>query len=684
MLLLNGSNLPNHDPKVPGWSTDGFRLRHLYPYAFVQVREIADRHGIELVPFDVSNFDPVYWKKRLAELIRQHEPVAVGITIRQLDTIVIDDYTAPSGPMPFDPLAATQAIIAEVRARTRAPIVLGGVGFSVHHRALFDFLDADLGVVGDPDAFFARFDDVLAGRQLTDVPNLAYRDGGAIRINPRHYFAPSPRREYSEAVLADMEDFYGGPILYSGKQAVSVELARGCPFHCTFCVEPVIKGGKMQVRDLDVVFADVDFLASRGISNFFLICSEINPKNQQLFVQVAERMIAMRERHGSHLRWNAYYLPRDMSPLELMTIARSGYLGGWNDYTSLDAESMKRARLPYTVDQGVAFLKNFNAGFEMMFPGSPRAMSFFLGHESNSIAGLRRTMAKLHEHDLLEYYDDIFSINATRVFDILGERERPERGLIRIRVPGAEERRVPDRLLPTFYVSAVLVDLLGSVDEVMQLFQYLREAVMSRSRKNRFDAMSFLTAAFTPEDLALHLPADALAGLARHCARLSNRRILSPAHLAEAVARCEQLAAGPPAAEGLRAAWRKANPGSKDEITQRLLAHALLAAIFAAEADACRRVLAAMGLPALALDDVEALPSFILQRELYRAFASEGEVVAAVDAALAGSSPWSVRVGRAFVRYLLALNEVRLRAAYRPFFLDDAGADAPLAATRTA
>jgi hypothetical protein len=87
-----------------------------------------------------------------------------------------------------------------------------------------------------------------------------------------------------------------------------------------------VKGRQERVRDLDVVMADVEFLARQGIAKFWLICSEINIHKNDLILSVAERMSKLREQYGTHLRWNAYLLPREYSREDIATVVNSGFL----------------------------------------------------------------------------------------------------------------------------------------------------------------------------------------------------------------------------------------------------------------------------------------------------------------------------------------------------------------------
>src|SRR5215510_12569000 len=106
-LLFNASNLlPGPGPSVP----------FVYPYAFVQVREIADRYGISVKSLDVSVLEgaDLTWQRLVQTLIVENEPVAIGITIRQVDSLNVFDSL--DGKVRFDPIGFTKRLMKFLRA----------------------------------------------------------------------------------------------------------------------------------------------------------------------------------------------------------------------------------------------------------------------------------------------------------------------------------------------------------------------------------------------------------------------------------------------------------------------------------------------------------------------------------------------------------------------------------------
>ena len=194
----------------------------------------------------------------------------IGFTIRQLDSIIAGQYVpeAPAGdsaPLPLSPdlfpVESTRDAIATVRSLTDAPVVVGGAGFSTSPIELSKYLEVDFGVRGEPDGLFDNFDAVLKREDLASIPNLIHFSDEQYVENQHCLFKPFDGMEYSDEVIEDMEEFYGKDILFSlgppsslplpfTRPSIPVEVSRGCPFHCSYCVEPLTNGTEVRYRSL--------------------------------------------------------------------------------------------------------------------------------------------------------------------------------------------------------------------------------------------------------------------------------------------------------------------------------------------------------------------------------------------------------------------------------------------------
>src|ERR1700722_15437835 len=60
----------------------------LYPYAFVQVSALARKRGLKVARFDFWGIPKARWEARLHELFETVKPRAVGIHMRNVDSLI--------------------------------------------------------------------------------------------------------------------------------------------------------------------------------------------------------------------------------------------------------------------------------------------------------------------------------------------------------------------------------------------------------------------------------------------------------------------------------------------------------------------------------------------------------------------------------------------------------------------
>lgn len=262
----------------------------------------------------------------------------VGMSLRNTDDCM---YPSRASFVPgFCDLAAA------VRDHCRAPIVVGGCGFSVLPEAVLELCGADAGVWADGEwALTSIATHLEQGEDWTAVPALVHRggddgDGGEWRRN-----APG---QYSLADLPTMSRSFVDNARYfaQGGQA-GFETKRGCPMPCTYCVDPVAKGATVRLRPPVAVADELENLLSQGIDHLHTCDGEFNiPAAHAMAVceELARRGL------GERLRWYSYCAPRPFSA-ELAAIMRRAGCVGINFGTDhVDPRMLRSLKRQYTGD----------------------------------------------------------------------------------------------------------------------------------------------------------------------------------------------------------------------------------------------------------------------------------------------------------------------------------------------
>lgn len=245
----------------------------------------------------------------LTEYFAKTSPELVGISFRN-----IDDCFWP-GEVWFVPEMV--ALVAEVRRLTGAPIVLGGVGFSIFAEQIVVRTGADFGIRGDGERAPLDLLAQLRGpRRFDNVAGLVWREGDRIHAN-----APAWPRAWSAATARDALD--NGTYLRRGGQ-IGIETKRGCDRQCIYCADPLAKGTRLRPRDPHAVADEFESLLAQGCDVFHLCDSEFNLPREDAHA-VCEALIA--RRLGERVRWYAYLatMPFDAELARLMR--RAGCVG---------------------------------------------------------------------------------------------------------------------------------------------------------------------------------------------------------------------------------------------------------------------------------------------------------------------------------------------------------------------
>lgn len=490
-LLINASNYPS--------------LR-IYPYAFVQVPAIARRHGLCTRRLDLLEVERQSWERVLRDAIAGCRPRVVGLHIRQADSLYVHDYLQYDGskthinPRPgFFPGEDSHEVIETVRRLTSVPIVVGGFGFSSQPRRHMDHLRADYGIIGEPDDLFAKFDQVAGGEDVSDIANLMRPVESGYEIGRRQTFPPSPEPEYDDEAVDDIVAFYGQGKLFGRAGIpphVPVEVMRGCPYRCYFCTEPSVKGRRRNVRDLDVVMADVEFLSNRGIRRVWFVCSEINIGSNELFLRLSERMEAFNAGRDKTVAWTTYFLPNPpLTRQQIRMLLERHFEPAWNNYLSYDDANLKAGLVPYRSKHAVRaqldWIIEQRAYDARLGRTKSRQHGLFLGNVYATPSTIATTLQVVEENGLQEHFDRAALTRATRLFDLgpaMPGVNTP--GVFTIGPTGLLPQ--PDLAYPTFLYPPHLLETLGSIDAIEEFFGYIEVTFLSTEHRAMKNWVAFL------------------------------------------------------------------------------------------------------------------------------------------------------------------------------------------------
>src|SRR5439155_5543441 len=226
----------------------------------------------------------------IARAIDEHAPEVVGVGLRNLHTNAYDGTEKL--------IAEYTDVVAAIRSRTRARVVLGGAGFSLRPQLLLETLGADHGIVGEGERAFRFVVDSLSAGEIP--PRIVHGEAIAAPVSLRRApvasdldLLPAPARDLVDARYYEFDG------------TDNVQTKRGCAFQCTYCDYPDLEGRKVRVRDPEAI-ADEIVARSKipGVTHAFVVDSVFNvPPAHALAVC---RALTAR---GSPLPWVCYGSP---------------------------------------------------------------------------------------------------------------------------------------------------------------------------------------------------------------------------------------------------------------------------------------------------------------------------------------------------------------------------------------
>ncbi len=277
------------------------------PIGLDYVAASAQKAGIEVEILDLGLADEP--ANAVKEYFCRRNPELIGISLRNTD-----DCFWPSADW-FVP--ALKDVVETLRTETCAPIVLGGVGYSIFPKAIIEYTNVNFGVRGDGEAAIPPLVHQLRGtRRFTDVPGLVWRERNRVRSNPPSW--PEP------ISLGTARDFIDNRTYFRRGGQCGLETKRGCNRKCIYCADPLAKGNKPRLRDPSEVADEVQSLLAQGIDVLHTCDAEFNIPQSHAYA-VCEEL--NRRSLGGRIRWYTYMSPSPFDAGLAEAMARAGCVG---------------------------------------------------------------------------------------------------------------------------------------------------------------------------------------------------------------------------------------------------------------------------------------------------------------------------------------------------------------------
>jgi radical SAM superfamily enzyme YgiQ (UPF0313 family) len=241
--------------------------KHL-PAVEVQVRDYHHGHGRKTLPLPrpLSYLKAYYGHPDTSPFRTFSQYFHFGASFREITEDVAQaspDFVGISALFtPYHREAMNLAI--EIKRRVKVPIIMGGSHVSAVPETVLCHPDVDFIVRGEGERPFVEFlRAICQGRTLDRVPNLGYKEGGRIILNP-----VKPNYSVDDLPMADFSDLPAQRYLHQGSPICFVTTSRGCPHQCTFCSVHTTFGKGYRARDPEAVLRELGTRYAEGYRFF--------------------------------------------------------------------------------------------------------------------------------------------------------------------------------------------------------------------------------------------------------------------------------------------------------------------------------------------------------------------------------------------------------------------------------
>lgn len=170
----------------------------------------------------------------------------------------------------FPSIEADAKCAAAIKQALPDALVVGfGVFFTLlDEKALEECPGFDLGLRGEPEKTFEELLERVEARQPVEgLPGLMWREGNAVRMAESRPFIK--KLDQLPFAARDLLSNHRYTLPTTGRAFTLVNVARGCPYPCMFCIAPVYYGSRLRRHSLEYVLEELEHCQTQlGIYDF--------------------------------------------------------------------------------------------------------------------------------------------------------------------------------------------------------------------------------------------------------------------------------------------------------------------------------------------------------------------------------------------------------------------------------
>ena len=251
---------------------------------------------------------------------------------------------------------------AALKKKLNVPVLLGGAQVSAAPELMLDHPAVDWVIRGEGEKPLVELlRAILQGRGLSGLPNLGFKNGGRLILNPLEKNYP-----LEEIPIPDLSDLPPDYYLYDQKPLCFLTTSRGCPHRCAFCSVYLTFGRGHRRRRPEAVFEEIQERYRQGYRIFDFEDDNLTFCREDMIIlgEHLGRTFAPGEVQCLAMNGISY---QSLDP-ELLAVMKKAHFTHLNlSLVSLDRETRDRAQRPHTVKRYIAVVKEAHRlGFNLV------------------------------------------------------------------------------------------------------------------------------------------------------------------------------------------------------------------------------------------------------------------------------------------------------------------------------
>ncbi len=215
-------------------------------------------------------------------------------------------------------ITADAACAAAIKRRCPRALIVGFGGvFTLLGQDAMDAMPAvDVALLGEPEQTFAELlDGAAAGRPPRDLAGLGWRRAGRVVVGP-----PRPLLQDLDSLplaARDLLDNQRYRLPHNGRPFTLINVARGCPYPCVFCIGTVYYGKKLRRHSTAYVLDELEQCQQQHGLRDFLFWEEIFTLDRDFGARLCQGILD----RGWRISW-ATTTRADLVERELLTLMK--------------------------------------------------------------------------------------------------------------------------------------------------------------------------------------------------------------------------------------------------------------------------------------------------------------------------------------------------------------------------